>query len=360
MWAMAMKEFRQMRRDRRTLAMMILLPVLLLVVFGYAASFDVDRVRTVVVGPRAGQVAAALPERLEVVRVAPGEGREDAVEALRDAEAAVAVVTGEGGQPQVLVDGADLFSARSVVTELRGRPGLPTPEVLFNPGLETSAIMVPGLMGVVLVFVGTIATALGVVRERQSGTLEQLAVMPFKARDVLAGKLLPYLGVAVVDLAVIVAVGVWVFDVPFNGSPLVFALGALLFLFCTVGIGVLISTVSETQGQAIQLAIMTMLPQILLSGLIFPIQAMAAGVRWISYLLPLTYFVQVARGVMVRGAPFEALLLPLGMLAVLGAVVFGLSIARFRRDLAPSGRRRDPGPAAEDQGEDAPTRAGAR
>jgi ABC-2 type transport system permease protein len=360
MWAMAMKEFRQMRRDRRTLAMMILLPVLLLVVFGYAASFDVDRVRTVVVGPQAEQVAAALPDRLDVVRVAPGESRQDAVEALRDADAAVAVVTGDGGQPQVLVDGADLFSARAVVTELRGRPGLPAPEVLFNPGLETSAIMVPGLMGVVLVFVGTIATALGVVRERQSGTLEQLAVMPFRARDVLAGKLLPYLGVAVVDLAVIVAVGVVLFDVPFAGSPLVFALGAVEFLFVTVGIGVLISTVSETQGQAIQLAIMTMLPQILLSGLIFPLQAMAPGVRWIGYLLPLTWFVQLARGVMVRGAPFEALLLPLGMLAVLGAVVFGASIARFRRDLAPTGRHRDPDPAAADQAEAAPTRAGAR
>jgi ABC-2 type transport system permease protein len=360
MWAMAMKEFRQMRRDRRTLAMMILLPVLLLVVFGYAASFDVDRVRTVVVGPQAEQVAAALPARLEVVRVAPAEGRRDAAEALRDAEAAVAVVTGEG-QPQVLVDGADLFSARSVVTELRGRPGLPAPEVLFNPGLKTSAIMVPGLMGVVLVFVGTIATALGVVRERQSGTLEQLAVMPFRARDVLFGKLLPYLGVAVVDLAVIVAVGVLLFDVPFNGSPLVFALGALLFLFVTVGVGVLISTVSETQGQAIQLAIMTMLPQVLLSGLIFPLQAMAAGVRWIGYLLPLTYFVQVARGVMVRGAPFGALVLPLAMLAVLGAVVFGLSVARFRRDLAPSGRRHERD-AAGDAGQDetAPARAGAR
>ena len=208
MWAMAMKEFRQMRRDRRTLAMMILLPVLLLVVFGYAASFDVDQVKTVVVGPRAEQVAATLPGRLDVVRVAPAERRQQAVEALRDADAAVAVVTTDAGRPQVLVDGADLFSARSVVTELKGRPALPAPEVLFNPGLETSAIMVPGLMGVVLVFVGTIATALGVVRERQSGTLEQLAVMPFRARDVLFGKLLPYLGVAVVDLAVIVAVGV--------------------------------------------------------------------------------------------------------------------------------------------------------
>jgi ABC-2 type transport system permease protein len=360
MWAMAMKEFRQMRRDRRTLAMMILLPVVLLVVFGYAASFDVDQVKTVVVGPRAEQVAAALPERLDVVLVAPGEGRQDAVEALRDADAAVAVVTGDAGQPQVLVDGADLFSARSVVTELRGRPELPAPEVLFNPGLETSAIMVPGLMGVVLVFVGTIATALGVVRERQSGTLEQLAVMPFKARDVLAGKLLPYLGVAVVDLAVIVAVGVLLFDVPFRGSPLVFALGAIEFLFVTVGIGVLISTVSETQGQAIQLAILTMLPQILLSGLIFPLQAMAPGVRWIGYLLPLTYFVQVARGVMVRGAPFEALILPLGMLAVLGTVVFGLSIARFRRDLAPTGRGHGADAAGGGQDQAARARAGAR
>ena len=360
MWAMAMKEFRQMRRDHRTLAMMILMPVVLLVVFGYAASFDVDRVRTVVVGPRAEQVAAALPERLEVVRVDPGEGREAAVAALRDADAAVALVAGDAGQPQVLVDGADLFSARAVVTELRGRPGLPSPEVLFNPGLETSAIMVPGLMGVVLVFVGTIATALGVVRERQSGTLEQLAVMPFRARDVLGGKLLPYLGVAAVDLAVIVAVGVLVFDVPFNGSPFVFALGALLFLFVTVGIGVLISTVSETQGQAIQLAIMTMLPQILLSGLIFPLQAMAPGVRWIGYLLPLTWFVQLARGVMVRGAPIEALLLPLTVLAVQGAVVFSASIARFRRDLAPSGRGHGADEAGTDQDVATPTRAGTR
>jgi ABC-2 type transport system permease protein len=251
----------------------------------------------------------------------------------------MAVVTVTGGA-SILVDGADLFSARSVVTELRGRPELPAPEVLFNPGLDTSTIMVPGLMGVVLVFVGTIATALGVVRERQSGTLEQLAVMPFRPRDVLLDKLLPYLGVAAVDLAAIVAAGLLLFDVPFVGSPLVFALGALLFLFVTLGIGVLISTVSETQGQAIQLAIMTMLPQILLSGLIFPLQAMAPGVRWIGYLLPLTYFVQLARGVMVKGTPIEALLLPLGMLAVLGLAVLGLAVARFRRDLAPAGRRR--------------------
>jgi ABC-2 type transport system permease protein len=354
MWAMAMKELRQMRRDRRTLAMMILLPVLLLVVFGYAASFDVDRVRTVVVGPLAEEVAGRLPERLEVVDTRADLGREGAVEALRDGDAVVGIVTGAGGVTGILVDGADLFSARSVVTELRGHPELPAPEVLFNPTLDTSTIMVPGLMGVVLVFVGTIATALGVVRERQSGTLEQLAVMPFRPRDVLLGKLLPYLGVAAVDLVVIVAAGMLLFDVPFVGSPLVFALGALAFLFVTVGAGVLISTVSETQGQAIQLAMMTMLPQILLSGLIFPLQAMAAGVRWIGYLLPLTYFVQVARGVMVKGTPLDALLLPLGMLVVLGLAVLGLSVARFRRDLAPAGRHR------RRHGEAATVEAGAR
>ena len=358
MWAMAMKEFRQMRRDRRTLAMMILMPVLLLVVFGYAASFDVDRVRTVVVGPRAEQVAAALPERLEVVRVAPERAARPRSRPCATPRRRWPWWPATPASPRCWSTGPT--SARAVVTELRGRPGLPSPEVLFNPGLETSAIMVPGLMGVVLVFVGTIATASGSSASARAAPWSSWPSCPSGPRDVLGGKLLPYLGVAVVDLVVIVAVGVLLFDVPFAGSPLVFALGAVEFLFVTVGIGVLISTVSETQGQAIQLAIMTMLPQILLSGLIFPLQAMAPGVRWIGYLLPLTWFVQLARGVMVRGAPFEALLLPLGMLAVQGTVVFSASIARFRRDLAPSGRGHGADEAGADQDVAAPTRAGTR
>ena len=123
-------------------------------------------------------------------------------------------------------------------------------------------------------------------------------------------------------------------------THLTLALGATLFLFVTLGLGVLISTVSQNQGQAIQLAFMTVLPQILLSGLLFPLHSMAAGVRWIGYLLPLTYFIQLSRGVMVRGTPIDALVLPLTMLAVLGVAVFGLSLIRFRRDLAPGGRAR--------------------
>jgi ABC-2 type transport system permease protein len=359
MLAMVIKEFRQLRRDKRTLAMLVVLPLVLLTVFGYAASFDVSSIRTVVVGPQAQTVAARLPGQLHVTAVRPGDGRAEAARELRDGRAAVAVVTGgtvqaDPGAVTVLVDGADLFAARAAVQAIGQRqpaPGGPrvATEVLFNPKLRTPVIMVPGLVGIILVFVGTMATALGVVRERQSGTLEQLAVMPFRPRDVFLGKVLPYFCVAAVDMTVVVAAAILLFDVPFRGSVAVFALGAVEFLFVTLGLGVLISTVSENQGQAIQLALMTLLPQVLLSGLIFPLQAMAAGVRWIGYLLPLTYFIQISRAVMVRGAPASALVVPLLALAGLGVAVFTLSVVRFRRDLAPSGgrseRRSEPVPA---------------
>ena len=212
--------------------------------------------------------------------------------------------------------------------------------VLYNPGLKTSNVMIPGLCGVVLVFIGTIITALGVVRERESGTLEQLAVMPLRPRDVFLGKIVPYFGVAALDLAIVVGVGVGIFGVPFRGSYAVFALGAVLFLFVTLGLGVLISSVSENQGQAIQLSMMVILPQILLSGLIFPLSSIAAGVRWISYILPLTYFNQISRGVMLRAEPIGPLWQPFLFLALLGLIVFTLASLRFRAYLAPAAPRR--------------------
>src|SRR5579859_3446150 len=302
MWAMIVKEFRQLRRDRRTLAMMIVMPVVLLIVFGYAASFDVTTIPTVAAGPQAAQAAPAARHR---------------------AQAATAA-----GAPRA--GGASLAAAPAV-------------SVLYNPGLGTSDIMIPGLAGVVLVFVGTIITSLGVVRERQSGTLEQLAVMPLKPRDVFLGKIVPYFAVAAVDLAIVVGVGVGLFGVPFRGSLAVFGLGALLFLFVTLGIGILISSVSENQGQAIQLSFMVTLPQVLLSGLIFPLSSIAAGVRWISYILPLTYFNEISRGVMLRAEPIGPLWQPFVFLALLGAVVFTLASLRFRAYLAPAAPRRSGG-----------------
>jgi ABC-2 type transport system permease protein len=340
MRAMIAKEFRELRRDRRTAAMMIVLPVLLLVVFGYAANFKVRDIPTVVVGPGAARVAPQLRgPTFRVTQVDAAAGGSRAEQMLRNGQAVVAVVTG-GARPLVLMDGSQPLSvqtAEGALAQLAPAAGSPAPQIriLYNPQLTTSWVMVPGLAGLILVFIGTLITSLGVVRERQSGTLEQLAAMPLRAWDVIAGKIAPYFILAAADLVLIVAVGMGVFHVPFAGNVATFALGAVLFLLVTLGMGVLISTVSQNQGQAIQLAFMIVLPQVLLSGLIFPVSSMAAGVRWISYVLPLTYFIQVSRGVMLRAAPVSALAEPLGLLAVLAVVVLGLAIIRFRRDLAP-------------------------
>jgi ABC-2 type transport system permease protein len=362
MRAMIMKEFRQLRRDRRTLAMMIVMPVLLLVVLGYAASFDVSTIPTVVSGPGADVAAQALPKSFQVgatnttAAAGTGDAAAWARNELRDGHAAVAFVTAAGGgRPLILVDGSQLFTAQAALRQfaaqrqLGQRGGTTTAasiagaaavasasvQVLFNPQLKTSFIMIPGLAGVILVFVGTVITSLGVVRERQAGTLEQLAVMPLRPADVFLGKIVPYFVVAVADLVVVLTVGVAVFGVPFRGSAAVFGLGALLFVFVTLGLGVLISSVSQTQGQAIQLAVMTMLPQVLLSGLIFPLASIVAGVRWIAYLLPLTYFTQISRGVMLRAQPIGSLWPPFLYLALLGLAVTALATWRFRAFLAP-------------------------
>jgi len=360
MWAMIVKEFRQMRRDRRTLAMMIIMPVLLLVVLGYAARFYPSSIPVAVAGPDAAAVERLLPKSFDVVSTDAAGGRSWAQDQLRDGRAAVAVITG-GAATSVLVDGSQLLTAQSALAGLQqlraAQPTVTTPgpkvsiTVLYNPGLSSSDVMIPGLAGVVLVFVGTVITSLGVVRERQSGTLEQLAVMPLRPRDVFLGKIVPYFAVAAVDLAIVLSVGIAVFGVPFRGSWLVFGLGAVLFLFVTLGLGVLISTVSQNQGQAIQLAMMTMLPQVLLSGLVFPLSSVVAGVRWIAYLLPLTYFNEIARGVMLRAEPIGPLWQPFLFLVVLGTVIVTLAITRFRSYLAPApaGGRRGRGQAGRGQ-----------
>ena len=366
MRAIAVKEFRELRRDRRTLAMLFLLPFLFLVVFGYAASFDIKDLPTVVVGPGAAAVAQRLPGAFAVADAQRDGDAASAREQLRRGEAVVAVVTpAAGGTAEVLIDGTELFAAQAALrslAELRASAaasGAPSAladggriqvSVLYNPDLRTAVIMIPGLCGIILVFVGTVATALGVVRERQSGTMEQLAVMPFRPRDVFLGKIAPYLLIAAADMVIVVVAGMLLFDVPFRGSVATFALGALLFLFVTLGTGVLISSVSQTQAQAMQLAVLTMVPQFLLSGLFFPLYSMPWAVRWVGYLLPLTWFIKIARGVMVRGTPIGSLWLPLVVLAVMAVVVFTASTLRFRRDLAPAGRRDEEAAGADEPG----------
>ena len=325
---MILKEFRELRRDRRTLGMLVMMPLLLLVIFGYAANFYVTSVKAAVVGPQASAFVSLLQQQeatlgkqyFDVTIVSPTDTQADAETLLRDNTVDVAFVTGET-PVTALVDGSNLFAAQSIVSVL-----------------NRAGVMVPAIIGLILTFIGTIITSIGLVKERESGTLEQLAVMPIRPSTVIVGKITPYFILASLDMIVITVLGMVLFGVPFNGNPLAFALGAGLFLFVVLGLGVFISTISQTTGQAIQTAFFFLLPQILLSGMIFPLDAMAAGVRWIGYLLPLTYFTMISQGIMLRGASVASLWLPYVVLTVMAVVVFTGATLRFRRDLAP-GRR---------------------
>lgn len=335
MLAMILKEFRELRRDRRTVAMLVALPLVLLVIFGYAANFSVSSVTVEVVGPNADSVAGQLPPFFDVTAVDPSGDTEAGTDALVDAEVDSVVVVGDGTN-QLLVDGSSLFTAQATVAAVQRVGDSATFDVLFNPDLKTSWVMVPGLIGLIMTFIGTIVTSLGLVRERQDGTLEQLAVMPFRPSDVIAGKIAPYFVLAYLDMVAVVVLGMLLFGVPFAGSAVLFGLGAAIFLLVVLGLGVFISTVSENQGQAIQTAMFVVMPQILLSGMIFPLSSMPWGVRWIGYLLPLTYFIEIALGIMLRGAGIGSLWPAYAVLCVMIVVVLGGAVARFRRDLAPS------------------------
>lgn len=338
---MILKEFRELRRDRRTVAMLVVLPILLLVVFGYAANFSVDTLPTAVLGPAADQLAEAIPPPFEVTDVDTTGNDETAETLLVDGSVVVAVVTGDD-PATAFVDGSSLFAAQSAVAALNRLGDRVTVDVLFNPDLITAWVLVPPLTGLILMFIGTVITAIGLVREREHGTLEQLAVLPIGPTAVIVGKIAPYFVLASIDMIIVTVLGVVLFDVPFVGSVALFALGAAIFLFVVLGLGVFISTASQNSGQAIQLALFFLLPQVLLSGMIFPLDAIPWGVRWISYLLPLTYYTMISVGVMVRGAGIVALALPFIVLTVMALVVFSGSVLRFRSALTP--RRKEPKP----------------
>ncbi len=343
------KEFIQIARDKRTLAMMVAIPLIWIILFGYAATFDVPYIRAAVAvpagSPTAELVADAMEQsgRFQVVEKGPFTDAELKA-AVEEGRASVGIRPPEPGTPGYFVtDGSDLFVAQAAVQQLQavirtlaeqtgGSTYIET-EVLYNPDLRSVNYMIPGLVGIVTVFIATLLTAVAVVRERERGTMEQLLVTPASPMEIMLGKIVPYMVVAFVDFVLVIICGVFVFNVPMAGSPLLLLALGLAFLLVCLGIGLLVSTVSHTQQQAMQLAVFTLVPQILLSGFIFPLAGIPWAIRWVAYLFPLTYFLPISRGIFLRGEGLSELWMWAVILVGYAVVVVSLAAWRFKRKL---------------------------
>ena len=343
------KEFIQIRRDKRTLVMMVAIPLIWIVLFGYAASFDVPNIRVVVAAPEgspaAGLVAAELAKSTHFKVVDSGPFTDAELQGfIEEHQASVAIRAPEAGKPGLfIVDGSDLFVAQAAIQQLQsiirgiaqqvGGSTIIDPKILYNPDLRSVNYMIPGLVGIVMVFIATMLTAIAVVRERERGTMEQLLVTPANPMEIMLGKIVPYLLVAFFDFVLVIVCGVFIFDVPMAGSPVLLVIMGLAFLFVCLGMGLLVSTVSHTQQQAMQMAVFTLVPQILLSGFIFPLTAIPWAVRWIAYLAPLTYFLPISRGIFMRGEGLSELWIWAVILVGYAIVIVSLAAWRFRRKL---------------------------
>lgn len=416
LFALAQKEFIQIRRDRRTLAMMIALPMLWLLMFGYAFSFDVQEVRVAVVDHSGTEIGRMVADAFRSYDRFIQTDLTDMSEAgIRDAmyrdDLQMGIIipagyaeAGNNDQMQVLLDGSDLFAAQTgarllqsalepvqgeikanleartkaevqerLTKELTARRDallsqvpapmkaqveqqlggvmalspetldlkpsatpqmIPNVTVLYNPDLKSANVMIPGLLGLVVMFITTMMTAMGVVREREYGTMEQLVVTPIKPFELMLGKLLPYLLVGALDFLLVYLAGKYLFNLTFMGSLPLFLGLSLLLVFTTLGLGLLLSTVAQNQQQAMQLALFVILPQILLSGLIFPLSSLPTVIRYLAYALPFTHYVPIARGMFIKGQGLDLLWPQAVILAGYAVAVVTLASLRFRKRIA--------------------------
>jgi len=366
--AITHKEFLHILRDPRTLAVMFLIPIVQLILLGYAATTDIQHVRTAVLDLDRTSESRALIEAYRAsgyFQITHYVANQEELGRLVDSGAVRAgmvipvgygrdLAAGRAVQVGFIIDGSDpnvantVFSASQAVgqaqselliLEALGGRELPgprievRPRVWYNPELKSANFMIPGLMGVILQFLATFLTALAVVRERELGTLEQLIVTPIRPIELILGKVMPYVGVAFFDLLEVLAIGVLWFGVPIRGSlALLLALSAL-FLLTSLGIGLFISTVTRTQQEAMLLTYFIMIPSIFLSGFFFPLEAMPEFLQVISYAIPLRYLLIIIRGIILKGVGADILWREVIALAVFGSIIMGLAAQRFRKRL---------------------------
>lgn len=369
LWTVVRKEVAQLRRDRRTLATMLTLPVVQLILYGYLNN-EVLHQPTAVWDPVPSAESRALVAALEntryfAVRYRVRNLRE--LERLLDsAHARVGVVVPpdygprvRAGRPAtilVVVDASDATSARVVLQVAQGlgvrlsqdlqvrslarRGQRPPPQPVevrtrawYNPDLRTQVFIVPGVLGAVMQFVTTFLTLGTIVRERELGTFEQLVATPLRPVELMLGKLVPLVGLAYLNLTFILLVAWGWFGVAAKGSLLLLYVLTSAFFFSSLGLGTLISTVSRTFVQAAQLAQLILLPSILLSGFLFPRESLPPALQYVGLAIPLTYYVTVVRGIFIKGVGLEVLWPQVAALLALGIVVFGAAIVRFQKKL---------------------------
>ncbi len=363
-WPMLRKEFIQMRRDRMTLGLMIGVPAIQLVLFGFAIQTEVRNLPTLVLDESRSSESRALVAAIENTGNFRLHGnaasRDEIHRRIVDGEVAAAVIIppdyaddikqGRTATAQVIVDAADPLSSSAAIggatqagnarsEALLGANRKVEPPVRvsvrpwFNPTLRSSVYIVPGIIGVLLSMTLVIIMSVAVVRERERGTLEQLIVTPISRTGLLLGKVVPFVLVGYVQITIILLLGRLLFHVPILGSlPLLYAV-ALPFIFASLAVGILLSTLVRTQAQAMQLGFLFLLPNILLSGFMFPREAMPELAQWIGAALPLTYFLQVLRGVLLKAAGPDAVWRQALVLTGFAVGVAAIAVGRFRKTL---------------------------
>lgn len=368
--ALAIKELHQLRRDRLTLGMMVGIPLVQLLLFGYAIDTDVRHMPTVVFDQDQSEASRDLVRSMEVTGyfdvVGYPHSYDEVQRALRSDDAKVGIVIpsnfshgASGIAPtvvQFVVDGSDpqtagsavgtatsLLQARSAALQVRAleakgvRTAAPTLNMRvstwYNPDLRTAVFVVPGLIGVILTMTMVMLTAMAIARERERGTLEALIVSPLGRLEMIVGKITPYIIIGYVQIALVLTAGRVVFDVPIVGSTaLLFGLSTV-FIAANLAIGLLFSTVAQTQQQAMQMSFFFLLPNILLSGFMFPFEAMPIPAQYLAEVLPLTHFLRIVRGITLKGAGlFDVLDQVLQLGALLGVIVL-LASVRFKKKL---------------------------
>jgi ABC-2 type transport system permease protein len=367
--AVAVKELRQILRDRRTLLILLFVPAFFLLVYGYALNFDVRHIRLgiqdndrsvvsrdlisaflnsgyfdfVVDLPNPAAIDGAI-DRNEVraVLIVPARFGTD-VRNGRPAKVQL-IVNGDNANSATTVVGYafGLVTSRSAKYEMEARVGAPTgplltmePRVWYNPELRSALFLVPGLIAYIAMLTAVVSTSLSVVREKEVGTMEQVRMAPLGPVPYVIGKTLPYFVISLASATIIVLVAMALFDLPMRGSWVSLVGAISLFLVGALAFGLLISTIAETQQVAFQVALLTSyLPTLMLSGFIFPISSMPAFLQTVTYVVPARYFLIVLRGIVLKGAPLATFWPELMALTIFATVVLGLASLRLRRQWA--------------------------